>query len=236
MTYGCQTWILNKQPCHKLQTVQRAMERKMLNIKLKDRVTTTGIRKKTQVIDVVEYIQSHKWRWAGHIAREADNRWTKRCTERQPRSGRRDRGRPEAGWIDDIRKAAGPQWQRKAQDRRKWKTSAEGYTLQWVDKASKKMEDICRGLHPAVDGQSLQENRRHLQRATPCSGWTKPPRKWKASAEGQSLQVTSNLGVYGLIRQKNKLSNTLKQRMRSFISRYSQPHDEGTSEGFCLVS
>ncbi|GFN76625.1 hypothetical protein PoB_000313100 [Plakobranchus ocellatus] len=36
-----------------------------------------------------------------------------------------------------IRRAAGPQWQRKAQYWRKWKTSAEGYILQWMDKASK---------------------------------------------------------------------------------------------------
>ncbi|GFO17824.1 endonuclease-reverse transcriptase [Plakobranchus ocellatus] len=76
-------------------------------------------------------------RWAGQIAREKDNRWTKRCIEWQPRSGRRDRGRPEVRWMDDIRKAAGPQWQRKAQDRRKGMTSAEGYILQWIDKASK---------------------------------------------------------------------------------------------------
>ncbi|GFO06737.1 endonuclease-reverse transcriptase [Plakobranchus ocellatus] len=72
-----------------------------------------------------------------HIPREKDNGWTKRCTEWQPRSERRDRGRPEARWMDDIRRTAGPQWQRKAQDRRKLKTSAEGYILQWMDKASK---------------------------------------------------------------------------------------------------
>ncbi|GFO16189.1 endonuclease-reverse transcriptase [Plakobranchus ocellatus] len=137
MTYGCQKWTLNKQLCHKLKTAQIAMERKMLNIKLKDRIPTTEIRKKTQVIDIDQYIQRQKWRWVGHIARERDNRWTKRCTEWQPRSGGRDRGRPEARWMDDIRKAASLQWQRKAQDRRKWMTPAEGYILQWMDKASK---------------------------------------------------------------------------------------------------
>ncbi|GFN88089.1 endonuclease-reverse transcriptase [Plakobranchus ocellatus] len=114
ITYVCQTWTLNKQLCHKLQTAQRAMERKMLSIKLKDRIPTVEIRKKDPVIDVVHYIQRQKWRWAGHIAREKDNRWTKRCSEWQSRSGRRDRGRPEARWMNHIRRAAGPQWQRKA--------------------------------------------------------------------------------------------------------------------------
>ncbi|GFO41565.1 endonuclease-reverse transcriptase [Plakobranchus ocellatus] len=112
------------------------MERKMLNIKLKDRIPTTEIRKKTQVIDV-QYIQRQKWRWAGHIPREKDNRCTKRCTEWQPRSGRRDRCTSEARWMDDIKRTTGPQWQRNAQNRRKWKTSAEGYILQWMDNASK---------------------------------------------------------------------------------------------------
>ncbi|GFO25051.1 hypothetical protein PoB_005155600 [Plakobranchus ocellatus] len=45
--------------------------------------------------------------------------------------------------MDAVRKAVGAQWQRKVQDRRKWKTSAEGYILQWIDKASKKQAADC---------------------------------------------------------------------------------------------
>ena len=36
MTYGCQTWSLTKALVKKLETSQRAMERRMLNVKLKD--------------------------------------------------------------------------------------------------------------------------------------------------------------------------------------------------------
>ncbi|GFN87864.1 endonuclease-reverse transcriptase [Plakobranchus ocellatus] len=109
----------------------------MLTIKLKDRIPTTDVRKKTQMINLFEYIKRHKWRWAGHIIREKDNRWRKRCTEWQPRSGKRDIRRPEAKWMDEIRKAAGPEWQRKAQDQRKGKTPTKRYILQWIDKVSK---------------------------------------------------------------------------------------------------
>ena len=35
MTYGCQTWSLNKQMTNKLRTAQRAMERKMLDLKIR---------------------------------------------------------------------------------------------------------------------------------------------------------------------------------------------------------
>ena len=111
---------------------KRAME-KMLKIKLKDKIPATEIRRKTQVMDIMTYIHRQKWKWAGHTARRTDNRWTKRCTEWQPRIGKRDRGTPATRWMDDIKKTAGPEWQRKAQNQNEWKKSAEGYILQWMD-------------------------------------------------------------------------------------------------------
>ncbi|GFO02521.1 endonuclease-reverse transcriptase [Plakobranchus ocellatus] len=106
----------------------------MLNIKLKDRIPTIEIRKKTQVINVVQYIQRQKWGWAGHIARKKDDRWTERHTERQPRSRRRDRGRPD-----------------------RWMISGE------------------QQVHNGRGRHKIGGNGRHLQKATSCRVWTKPP-------------------------------------------------------------
>ena len=39
-----------------------------------------------------------------------DNRWTKRCTEWQPRRGKRSRGRPSRRWQDDITRKEGTTW------------------------------------------------------------------------------------------------------------------------------
>ena len=135
MTYGCQTWSLNKQMTNKLRTAQRAMERKMLDLKLKDKIPCVEIRKRTKIIDIIEYTLKQEWKWAGHIARLKDNRWTRRCTEWQPRRGKRSRGRPSRRWQDDITEKEGTTWIRKATDRRRWKTLMEGYILQWMDKA-----------------------------------------------------------------------------------------------------
>ena len=135
MTYGCQTWSLNKQMTNKLRTAQRAMERKMLDLKLKDKIPCAEIRKRTKIIDIIEYTLKQKWKWAGHIARLKDNWWTRRCTEWQPRRGKRSRGRPSRRWQDDITEKEGTTWIRKATDRRRWKTLMEGYILQWMDKA-----------------------------------------------------------------------------------------------------
>ena len=139
MTYGCQTWSLNKQMTNKLRAAQRAMERKILDLKLQDKIPCSEIRKRTKVTDIIEYTLKQKWKWAGHIAKMKDNRWTKRCTEWQPRKGKRSRGRPSRRWQDDITEKEGTTWIRKATGRRQWKTH-DG------------------GLHPAMDGQSRDED------------------------------------------------------------------------------
>ena len=87
------------------------------------------------ITDIIEYILKRKWRWTGHIATMKDNRWTKRCTEWQPRRGKRSRRRPSRRWQDDITGKERTTWNRKATNRRQRKTLMEGYIQQWMDKA-----------------------------------------------------------------------------------------------------
>ena len=91
MTYGCEIWTTTKYLEQKLRTAQHAMERRMPNITLRDKVRNSEIRNKTEVKDIIEKIKAAKWRWAGHVVRRDDNRWTKRLTEWQPRTGKRRR-------------------------------------------------------------------------------------------------------------------------------------------------
>ena len=130
MTYGAETWSTTKEIEQKLIVTQRAMERKMLNISLRDRCKNSDIRNKTQVKDILTKINEMKWRWAGHIARINDNRWTKRVTEWQPRSGKRKRGRQKRRWRDDITAYRGVTWSREARNRNEWKMLEEGFILQ----------------------------------------------------------------------------------------------------------
>ena len=133
--YGCQTWSLTKNLASKLRVAQRAMERKMLNLKVKDKVPCKEIRERTRLKDVVEFAERQKWKWAGHIARTKDNRWTRRVTEWQPRTGKRSRGRQLTRWRDSIVREKGPLWHREAQNKKKWRLDVEGYILQWMDTA-----------------------------------------------------------------------------------------------------
>lgn len=94
MTHRCETWALNKAMAETLAVAQRKMERIILNITLRDRMQNTWIRQETGVSDIVNAIRMAKHRWAGHIARLSDNRWTIRATEWTPRDWTRKQGRP----------------------------------------------------------------------------------------------------------------------------------------------
>ena len=107
---------------------------RMFNAKLKDRIGNTTIRQRTRVTDIVQYVTSTKWKWAGHIACMTDNKCTVRSTEWQIK-GVRSVGRPNHGWRDGIVGQQGAVWTRTAKDRERWRTLAEGYFLQWKDTA-----------------------------------------------------------------------------------------------------
>ena len=136
MTYGCQTWSLTKEMGQRLRTAQRTMERKMLKLKVKDKVKCADIRKRTGVQDIVQFVLKQKWKWAGHVARLSDNRWTQRVTEWQPREGRRARGRQRRRWRDDLVQQKGAAWRHDAQNRQRWRRDVEGYFQQWRNTAS----------------------------------------------------------------------------------------------------
>ena len=133
--YGAETRTITKHLEQKLMTEQRAMERRMLNMTMRDKIRNSEIRKQTKVKDVMLKVKDAKWRWAGHLIRREGNRWTKRLKEWQPRYWRRCRGRHKRRWRDDITSYTGNTWTRLAKDRRWRQNHEEGYTQQWIDRA-----------------------------------------------------------------------------------------------------
>ena len=65
------------------------MERKILGIKITDKIPNEEISVKTNILNIIKHITNTKWRWARHVARMQDNRWTIRTTEWQVGKGRR---------------------------------------------------------------------------------------------------------------------------------------------------
>lgn len=127
-TYACQTWKFTNKTRNKITTCQRGMERSMLNIKKIQKVRHAKIRSRTKAIDALTHAQKLKWKWAGHVARLADHRWTKSVTAWKGPQGKRCRGRPYTRWEEDLKKIAGPNWHHIAQDRDKWQSLEEAFT------------------------------------------------------------------------------------------------------------
>ena len=104
----------------------------MLGISLRDKKRASWIRENPKVKDILVVIKDQKWRWAGHVARREDTRWSKGLTDWTPREGKRDRRRPDRRWRDEIEKTAGATWQRMAKSRESWKRQGEAFVQQWT--------------------------------------------------------------------------------------------------------
>ncbi|CAH2100867.1 unnamed protein product [Euphydryas editha] len=85
-------------------------------------------RTKKQTVDALHHAQRLKFKWAGHVARLKDKRWTSKVTTWDGPQGKRRVGRPYTRWEDDIKKVAGPHWIHIAKDREKWKSLEEAFT------------------------------------------------------------------------------------------------------------
>lgn len=132
LTYGAQTWALTKKTMEKMRVTQRAMERAMLGISLRDHKTNEYIRRKTRVTDISERIAKLKWDYAGHVARTKDRRWNEKILHWRPWEGGRSQGKPNTRWYDDIKRTAGLNWTKTAQNRTRWRTLREAYVQKWT--------------------------------------------------------------------------------------------------------
>ncbi|KAJ4437195.1 hypothetical protein ANN_17330 [Periplaneta americana] len=121
LLYGCQTWSLTSKQRRMLQTSQRSMERKILQLSLRNKVRNEELRNRTGMKDALIIAESLKWKWGGHVVRMDHRRWTHRLTLWDPRIGRRRVGRQTTRWADFFKKKAGPHWTSSTGDRQLWR-------------------------------------------------------------------------------------------------------------------
>ena len=97
--------------------------------------TAETARKEHNIPDWVDEVAVRKFRWAGHVARRDDGRWTKVVME-WSLVGWRAQGRPVSRWVDSINKyfsgvvgtpVGAASWIAVAQDRDKWKLLEDDY-------------------------------------------------------------------------------------------------------------
>jgi len=122
LAYGSQTWSLSSKIINKLNVAQNSIERSILNVKKKDHVKIQTLKQKLKNnVSIIKYVRKQKWRWAGHVARIKDNRWTYKVTFWYLSHMKRNRGRQMARWEDDINSFLGTKnFARIASDRLEW--------------------------------------------------------------------------------------------------------------------
>ncbi|KAK6758449.1 hypothetical protein RB195_015957 [Necator americanus] len=138
LTYASETWAFRKQEENAVSVIERAIEGVMLGVsrftQVRDGIRSSLLRQRSKIRDAAAFAKVSKIRWAGHVMRFNDNRWTKAVSDWVPRDIKRTRGRPPTRWSDFFTKPFKEKydalrvprerrnhWATLARDREKWK-------------------------------------------------------------------------------------------------------------------
>ncbi|KAE9421583.1 hypothetical protein Angca_004766, partial [Angiostrongylus cantonensis] len=81
LTYASETWLLRKQDERPLSVIERAVEMTMLGVsrftQMRKWIRSSDLHQRSKIKDDVLYAIQSKIRWAGHVMRMNDNRWTR---------------------------------------------------------------------------------------------------------------------------------------------------------------
>ncbi|KAE9415692.1 hypothetical protein Angca_009040, partial [Angiostrongylus cantonensis] len=85
LTYASETWSLRNQDERSLSVIERAVERTMLGVsrftQVRDGIRGSDLRQRSKIKDAVLYAEQSKIRWAGHVVRMSENRWTRAVSD-----------------------------------------------------------------------------------------------------------------------------------------------------------
>ncbi|WKY01632.1 hypothetical protein Q1695_015557 [Nippostrongylus brasiliensis] len=138
LTYASESCALRKQDEHAICVAQRSIERRMLGvtrfIQARDGIRSSELRRQSKIRDAVAWAKLSKIRWAGHVMRFRDDRWTRAVTDWIPRDVRRTPGRPPLRWSDffvkslndrfdalRVPRASRTHWSTMTRDRDEWR-------------------------------------------------------------------------------------------------------------------
>jgi hypothetical protein len=131
LCYGSETWANNKTSTAAITRTQRGLERALLGHSRRSQweqgLRSADLRQQSGIHDAAQYSAKAKHRWAGHVMRREDDRWTTRLTTWYPRNIKRTLGRPATRWSDDFKRItnANRHWSTTARDRKLWKTCVQ---------------------------------------------------------------------------------------------------------------
>lgn len=126
LTYGSESWVMNKKLKSKVQAMEMRILRKIEGVTKKDKIRNTEIRRRLNVQSVHERIEKRQLSWYGHLVRMKEGNLVKEVWEAKAEEKNR-RGRPKKGWnaeIAEVISRRGETWssaKEMANDRNKWR-------------------------------------------------------------------------------------------------------------------
>ena len=106
MTYACETWALTSKQEKKLDTTDRKIIRRILNIKWFQKQTNEELYKITQLQPLSSFITKMRLKWLGHVLRFDDSNVVKKLLFWEPDGANRPVGRPIFRFSDAVRRDA----------------------------------------------------------------------------------------------------------------------------------
>ncbi|KAE9413315.1 hypothetical protein Angca_007053, partial [Angiostrongylus cantonensis] len=109
LTHASETWLLHKQNERPLSVIERAVERTMLGVsrfaQVRGGIRSSDQCQRSKIKDAVLNAKQSKIRWAGHLMRMKDIRWTRAVSDWISRDVKRTAGRPSTRWSEFFTKS-----------------------------------------------------------------------------------------------------------------------------------
>lgn len=119
LLYGCETWTLRKEDIRKLEALEMWIWRRMEKISWTQKITNEEVLVRVGTDrQLINALRNRKKRWIGHILRGEG--LLKEVIEGRM-EGKRSRGRPRLGMLDDLKFHSYVDMKRKTEDREEWR-------------------------------------------------------------------------------------------------------------------
>ena len=120
LLYGSETWTLTKEDVRKLEALEMWLWRRVEKISWTDKVTNEEVLSRVGVQrQLMNILRNRKKSWIGHVLR--GNGLLKEVIEGRM-EGKRARGRPRLGMLDEIKMGSYVDMKRRTEDRVGWKS------------------------------------------------------------------------------------------------------------------
>ncbi|KAK6764273.1 hypothetical protein RB195_024551 [Necator americanus] len=107
LTYASETWAFRKEEENAVSVIECAIKRVMLGVsrftQVRDRIRSSLVHQRSKIRDAAAFAKESKKRWAGHVMRFNDNRWTRAVSDWVPCDIKHNTGRlPIVRFLHEV--------------------------------------------------------------------------------------------------------------------------------------